>query len=76
VVVFILIQQIENNVLSPILMKKFVGLPPVLVLLSLVVGAKLWGALGAVLAVPLFGIIFEFLKEFLEKRRDRQTLTV
>ena len=76
VIVFALIQQIENSILSPILMKKFVGLPPVLVLLSLVIGGNLWGVLGAILAVPLFGIVFEFLKGFLEKRRDRQAITV
>jgi len=75
-ITFILIQQIENSVLTPVLMKKFVGLPPVLVLLSLVVGGELWGVLGAILAVPLFGILFEFLKGFLEKRRDQQTVTV
>lgn len=75
-IAFVLIQQIENSVLSPILMKKFVGLPPALVLLSLVVGGHLWGLLGAVLAIPLFGILFEFLKEFLQRRRDRNTVMV
>lgn len=76
IIAFIIIQQIENSILTPMLMKKFVGLPPVLVLVSLVVGASLWGFLGAILAVPLFGIMFEFLKGFLEKRRDRQVVTV
>jgi predicted PurR-regulated permease PerM len=76
IIVFVLIQQIENSILTPVLMKKFVGLPPVLVLLSLVIGGDLWGMLGAILAVPLFGIVFEFLKEFLEKRRDSQVATV
>lgn len=75
-ITFILIQQVENSILSPILMKKFVGLPPALVLLSLVVGGKLWGFLGAILAIPLFGILFEFLKEFLQKRRDSKTTMV
>jgi predicted PurR-regulated permease PerM len=70
-ITFALIQQVENSVLSPILMKKFIGLPPALVLIALVVGANLWGLLGAILAIPLFGILFEFLKEFLQKRRDR-----
>lgn len=76
ILAFVLIQQIENSILSPLLMKKFVGLPPALVLLSLVIGGDLWGVLGAILAVPLFGIVFEFLKGFLEKRRDRQTVTI
>ena len=73
-IAFILIQQIENNVISPILMKKFVGMPPVLVLFSIVVGGKIWGFLGAILVIPLVGIIFEFLKEFLEKKRAKESL--
>lgn len=68
-IAFTLIQQIENSILSPVLMKKIVGLPPVLVLISLVIGGELWGFLGALLAIPLFGILFEFLKEFLQKRK-------
>ncbi|MBZ9572331.1 AI-2E family transporter [Patescibacteria group bacterium] len=68
-ITFILIQQIENNILLPVLTKKIVGLPPVVVLLALTVGGILWGFWGAILAIPFFGILFEFLKEFLEKRR-------
>jgi len=69
---FVLIQQIEGNILSPILTRKFVGLPPVLVLLSLAIGAKLLGILGAVLATPLAGIIFEFLRDFLRKKKEEK----
>ena len=75
-IVFTLIQQIENSVLSPILMKKIVNLPPVLVLISLVVGAKLWGLLGALLVIPLAGILFEFTKEFLQKRKEKEAVMV
>ncbi len=70
IVIFIIIQQIENTLLSPLLMKKFIGLPPALVLLSLVVGGKIFGFLGIVFAVPVFGIIYEFIKEFLEKNKE------
>jgi len=69
-IVFILIQQIEGNILTPTLTKKFVGLPPVLVLISLAIGAKLLGILGAILAIPLGGIIYEFLRDFLKKRKE------
>ena len=75
-IVFTIIQQLENSILTPMLMKKFVGLPPALVLLSLVVGGSLWGLLGAVLAIPLFGILFEFLREFLQRRRDGNAVVV
>lgn len=69
-IVSTLIQQVENSILTPVLSKKFVGLSPVLVLVSLAVGGVLWGLLGAVLAVPIMGILFEFLKDFLRKKKE------
>lgn len=72
-ITFILIQQVENNILTPFLSKKFVGLSPVLVLASLVIGGTLFGFLGAILAIPLAGILFEFFKEFLEKKKEEKT---
>lgn len=72
-IAFILIQQIEGNILSPILTKKFVGLPPILVLLSITIGGKLLGVLGATLAIPLIGILFEFTRDFLKKKKEEKT---
>ena len=66
----ILIQQIENNILTPLLTTRFIGLPPALVLIALAIGGQLWGVMGAILAIPLAGIIFEFLKDFLKKRKE------
>ena len=71
-IVFILIQQIEGNILTPILTKKFIGLPPALVLVSLLVGGKLWGILGAILAIPLVGIVFEFTIDYLRKKEESE----
>jgi len=67
---FVLIQQVEGNILTPLLTKKMVGIPPVLVVISLLIGARLWGALGAILVIPMAGIFYEFLKEFLQKRKE------
>jgi predicted PurR-regulated permease PerM len=69
-VIIILIQQIEGNIITPILSKRFIGLPPALVLIALLIGGELWGIMGAILAIPLFGILFEFAKEFLKKRKQ------
>jgi len=69
-IVFILIQQIEGNILTPIVTRKFVGIPAVLVLISLMVGGKLWGILGAILVIPLVGGIYEFFRDFLKKREN------
>lgn len=74
-IVFILIQQIENNVLMPLLSKKMVGLSPILVLLALAIGGVLWGFLGAILSIPLAGILAEFLKDFLKKKKEEEATT-
>ncbi|MFH1820803.1 MAG: AI-2E family transporter [Candidatus Nealsonbacteria bacterium] len=71
-IAFVIIQQIEGNILTPVLTRKFIGLPPALVLISLMVGAKLWGLMGALLAIPIAGILFEFLKDYLKKRKEEK----
>lgn len=70
VVFSIIIQQIESNVLTPIFTKKMVGLPNVLVLLSILAGGILGGVVGAILAIPLAGILFEGLKDYFNKRKE------
>lgn len=70
VIAVLIIQEIDNKLLTPLLMKKLVQVPPVLVLISLLVGAKLFGFLGTIFAVPVFGITYEFIKEFLERRKE------
>ena len=76
IIAFTLIQQVENNIFTPLISKRFVGLPPILVLMSLAIGGILWGFLGAILAIPLAGILYEFLKEFLEKRKSEKPVAL
>lgn len=73
---FTLIQQIEGNILTPLLTRRFLGIPPALVLIALAVGMQLWGIMGAILAIPLSGIIFEFLRDFLRKRKEENSAIV
>jgi len=70
VIVFFLLQYLENHILFPILFKKLIGLHPVLVLVAFAVGGELWGAAGAILAIPLAGIVYEIVKDyFLQKKK-------
>lgn len=52
VVLYILIQWIENNLLVPNVMRKMAGLSPIVVILGLMIGFRLSGTMGALLAVP------------------------
>ncbi len=67
-IVYIAIQQMENHLIVPLLMKKVVGLNPVVIILSLLVGAKLAGVLGIVLAVPFVTAAKIVLEDFLNKK--------
>jgi len=69
---FIIIQFFQNHIFSPIFFKKIMGISPVVVLLALVVGEKLWGPLGAILAIPLLGILIEFLNEYFQKNEIKE----
>lgn len=70
-VFLILIQQIESNILMPIFTKRMSGLPSVLVLISILIGASLGGVIGAILAIPAAGIIFEGLKDYFNNRKNQ-----
>ncbi len=51
--VYVVIQLIEGSVLVPLVMRNTIGISPLLVMLSLLVGAAAGGLLGALLAVPI-----------------------
>lgn len=59
VALYIIVQQVENNLLVPLVMKRSVGLPPILTILALMIGARFGGIAGAVLAVPVLLAIQE-----------------
>ncbi len=70
-VFFTIIQQIEGNVLIPILTKRMIGIPPVLVLVSVLVGATLGGVLGAIFIIPIAGILYEFTLRYFEDKKEK-----
>lgn len=50
---YFLVQQLENNIIVPKVMQKAVGFNPLITMLVLLVGGKLFGGVGVVLAVPV-----------------------
>lgn len=58
-------QQLENNLVVPQVMKETVGLDPLLVILALTIGARLLGIFGALLAVPLTATAVIIINDFL-----------
>lgn len=62
---YMLIQQIENHLLQPKIMERAVGLHPVTVILVLLVGAKVAGVIGMILAVPLASVVSVFISDLI-----------
>lgn len=54
---FLVLHQLEANVLVPKIMERRVGVSPVAVMIALLVGASLWGLIGAILAIPTAAIL-------------------
>jgi predicted PurR-regulated permease PerM len=64
VILFIVIQQAENHILVPKIMQRAVGLNPVISIAALLIGAKLAGLAGLILAIPVATAISVVIKEF------------
>lgn len=60
---YIIVQQFENHLIYPLVVKKIVGISPIFVILSIIIGAKLAGFLGVVLSVPIISVIMEFVDD-------------
>lgn len=60
---YVIIQQFENHLLYPLVVNKVVGVPAIVVILALVIGAQLAGLLGALLSVPLSAVVMELIHD-------------
>jgi len=66
IVAFLIIQQLEGNLISPKIVGHSVGLHPALIIFMLLVGGALWGLVGLLVAVPLAGVIKVLLEAILD----------
>jgi predicted PurR-regulated permease PerM len=62
VIVYVIVQQVENHVLIPLIQRKAVEVPPALVILAVVALGLLFGVLGALVATPLMAVIMVWVK--------------
>ncbi len=71
---YIILQQFENHILVPLVNKQLVGVPPLMVILALLIGASLLGFWGLVLAVPIAAAILEFTRDVLARKDKALTM--
>lgn len=69
-ILYLVVQQIEGQISSPFFMKKIVGISPALNILALMIGAKLGGFLGILIAIPVAVIIIEIINDLKRKQKE------
>ncbi|HUX81031.1 MAG TPA: AI-2E family transporter [Candidatus Paceibacterota bacterium] len=67
---YVVVNQFESNLIYPLIVKKVVGVPPLLVIVGLIAGYTLAGFLGVLLSVPFAAVLLELITDF-DKRKRR-----
>lgn len=71
VIFLIVYQQIENNVIQPVVYRRTVAIHPLIVIVAVLIGGSLLGVLGALLAIPIAATVQIVVKEWWQYRRAR-----
>jgi predicted PurR-regulated permease PerM len=71
VVFFVLYQQLENHLLQPLILSRTVKVNPLTVLIAILIGVELTGILGALLAIPVAGVIQIIVRDIWDNRRGQ-----
>jgi predicted PurR-regulated permease PerM len=64
IVLYILIQQIEGNIISPLIMGPSIKINPLFIIMGLFLGAFMWGISGMILALPILAVFKEIFRAF------------
>ena len=75
-VVYMVVQTVEDNVVYPRVVGGSVGLPTVLTLAAALIGGNLFGLLGMIFFIPIFAVIYRLVKEWVEKHEQEQAAPV
>lgn len=71
-VFYVVVQQLENHVIAPLILGKTLGLNPITVILAVLIGGKMAGILGIILSVPVAVVIVEILDDLAKQKEGRR----
>lgn len=75
IIVYAVVQQLENHVIIPNIVRRAVGLNPAIVIIALLIGNELAGIPGIILAVPVSVIAMELIQDFGHHHDEEKSLT-
>lgn len=68
--VYFVVQQMENHLIYPQVVRKTVGVPPLLAVLALLIGGTLAGIGGIIISIPLAVVLVEFLNDVADRKKN------
>ena len=68
VIMFLVLQQVEGNLVYPHVVGNSVGLPSIWVLAAITVGANLMGVIGMILFIPLCSVLYSLFRFYVKNR--------
>ena len=74
VIVFLVLQQIEGNLIYPRVVGESVGLPSIWVLAAVTIGGNLMGIVGMLVFIPLLSVLYTIFREFVYLRLKKQNI--
>ncbi len=74
IILFLVLQQVEGNLIYPHVVGNSVGLPSIWVLAAVTVGGKLLGIAGMLLFIPLCSVCYALLRSYLKDRLKRRKI--
>ncbi|MEK7630630.1 MAG: AI-2E family transporter [Patescibacteria group bacterium] len=67
--IYFLVQQMENHLIYPQVVRKTVGVHPLLAIIALLIGGTVAGVVGIIIAIPLAVILVEYFNDVVEHKR-------
>lgn len=75
IILFLVLQQIEGNLIYPHVVGSSVGLPGIWVMVAVTVGGSAFGIIGMLVMVPICSVLYALFREFVGKRLKRRTVS-
>ena len=72
IIVFLVLQQIEGNLIYPHVVGESVGLPSIWVLAAVTIGGNLMGIIGMLVFIPLLSVFYTIFREYVYLRLEKQ----
>ena len=76
VIMFLILQQIEGNLIYPKVVGGSIGLPAIWVLAAVSLGGSLFGVVGMLVFIPIVSVLYTLLKENVNKRLDEKQIHI